>query len=218
MEQQDFEFLTSVEKSYPPDIAYRVCPHTPQWSYVPKFSIHFDQETIWKQPQVFVKWTPECDVPKVVSLDCKPTEWDKWNYRTVCANGWHRTEQKDKGSWFSEPCWRTVHADALERFTKAEALIETLATTLKCQTKEVFDRIKKVDDHVYEMQTEIYHATVSRISMNCAICGVMRGWVTPLRTPIEKIAELYKLHLQGIHPEIWNDKKKLKTVILEKYL
>jgi hypothetical protein len=216
MEQQDFEFLTSVEKSYPPDMWCRVVEHKPLWTYG-GLSIHFDRETMWKQPQVFVKWTPPVEEPKELSKDCKPTEWDKWKYRTVCKDGWHRTEF-GTSSWYSGPCWRTVFQDTKERFAKAEAQVEALASILKCQTKDVFERIKKVDDHVYEMKTEIYHATVSRIAMNCAICGVMQWWVTPLRTPIEKIAGLYKLHLQGIHPEIWNDPKALKKVIMEKYL
>jgi hypothetical protein len=218
MEQRDFEFLASVEKSYPPDIAYRVSVQTP-WPYG-GLSIHFDREKMWKQPQVFVKWTPP-EEPQEPSLDCKPTEWDQWNYRTVCNNGWHRTEFKVRDkveSWASGACWRTIIQDTKERFAKVEARQEQLAGKLGCQTKDVFERIKKVADHVYEMELEIYHETRSRISMNCAICGVMRGWVIPLRTPIEKCAELYKLHLQGIHVEIWNDRKALKKVILEKYL
>jgi hypothetical protein len=167
-------------------------------------------------------------------MNCPPTEWDKWGYRTVCKDGWHRTEftvyQTKREvlelfklplrveSWYSEPCFRTVHQETKERFEKAEAIIDALATILGCQTKEVFDRIKRVDDHVYEMKLEIYHMTESKISMVCNICGVMRGWVTPLRTPMEKIAALYKLHLQGIHPEVWNNPKRMKEVIQEKYL
>src|SRR5579863_10172920 len=109
--------------------------------------------------------------------DCN-TDWDQWNYRTVCVNGWHWTEhclydnKRNALELFKLPLSTTRYMShecpkvsrerrevemktILSQWSKLETTLNDVSAKLKCKPEDLPIKIKKVQTNIATLEDEL---------------------------------------------------------------